>query len=373
MAICSLFPRAAPALRSTGPRVCHAVNAAPQLQFHRPFATYAADPGRWQADPCVQMYGQLLAVRDAQPGAFLVAAETLRAQPNLPKDLRASASRTRASVLFRQAAKLATPLNLGADSPWPKHEFVEALSAVSLACDAYDEALAESSEPALCREVAPHCPEWPEALVATKAAQLQAQKLRAELRFRQALWHGRQAERSRAIVEVERLGTSAVEAAERAGAALKAVGLADASEQSLWVEAASAAETLNEELVGVLSHVADEHASATSRKELAALLSRGQALHMVLLKDLAVACAMSGRLEQAVGHMLAALRLRVQDPQALEDVAAEQVRAAAKGVLELCSRELGVAETRREANSVCSQGGEIAEAIAAFDAWRDGR
>eukprot|EP00932_Pfiesteria_piscicida_P012450 SRR837773.23830.p2 GENE.SRR837773.23830~~SRR837773.23830.p2 ORF type:complete len:127 (-),score=10.81 SRR837773.23830:55-399(-) len=52
------------------------------------------------------MYGQLLLVRETQEDAFLVAAETLRGQTHLPRDLRASAGRARAGVFGQEGSEV---------------------------------------------------------------------------------------------------------------------------------------------------------------------------------------------------------------------------------------------------------------------------
>merc|ERR1740123_1953083 len=188
------------------------------------------------------MYGQLLAVRDAQQDAFLVAAETLRLQTNLPRDLRASASRTKASVLFQKAAKLFESLTISLEGPWPVSSFDETLQATTMACEAYAQALAESSDPDLCKQVEPHCPEWPAAVSAVQRAHVEVLKLRAELRFRQIRWYSRQAELARIVSEAAH-GRRSNDEASRAVDSLQLAGLAPTvQEQDLWQCAANACE-----------------------------------------------------------------------------------------------------------------------------------
>jgi len=190
------------------------------------------------------MYGQLLAVRDAQQDAFLVAAETLRVQTNLPPDLRASASRTKASVLFQKAAKLFESLTISLEGPWPVSTFDETLQATTTACEAYAQALAESADPDLCRLVEPHCPEWPAAVSAVQRAHAEVLKLRAELRFRQIKWYSRQAELARVVSEAAH-GRRSSDEASRAVDSLQIAGLAPTvQEQELWQLAANACDQL---------------------------------------------------------------------------------------------------------------------------------
>jgi len=332
-------------------------------------ATYAENPARWQADPCVQMYGQLLAVRDAQQGAFLVAAETLRAQTNLPRDLRASASRTRASVLFQKAAKMFETLQISLDGPWPRETFEETLKATAAACEAYLEALAESADPQLCKEVEPHCPEWPAAIDAVRSAYTEVLKLRAELRFRQIRWHSQQAEHARVVSEAARRGGTNDEASKAVDALQGAGLLPTTQEQELWQLAADACDRLVEECV-LIEPARSTHVVADSA--VTALRSRGQALQALTLKDLAIAHAMAHDLETAVENILKALRVRVGNPSMLTQNAADQIQAAAKGVLELCGRQLHSAETQAVGKAASSRAAEVAEAIAVFDAWRKG-
>jgi len=316
------------------------------------------------------MYGQLLGVRDSQREAFLVAAETLRARADLPRDLRASAGRTRASVLFQQAASLLESLRVGLEAPWPAEAFAEVIDAACRACDAYEAALAESSEPSLCHEVAPHCPEWPAAVEAVGKAAVEVRKLRAELRFREVKWHSRQAERARAVGAAAARPGGAGDSGLRAADELREVGLPPTiEEEEVWALAARAAETLVKEC-----GEGGETARHDSDGALRALRSRGQALQMLCLKDLAVACAMSHKLDEAVEHMLAALRLRVDDPGTLAEGAVEQVQAAAQGLATLCGRELPAASTQQAAHAAASRAAELAQALADFGAWqRDSR
>lgn len=327
-------------------------------------ATYAENPGRWQSEPCVQMYGQLLMVRDAQQDAFLMAADTLRTQSNLPRDLRASAGRTRASVLFQKAAKVFDKLEIHVDAPWPQATFDETLGAATSACEAYAEALAESADPKLCEEVLPHCPEWADAITAVRNAYMEVLKLRAELRFRQIRWHSRQAERARVVSEAARRGGAGDEAS-RAVDALQDAGLLPTTqEQELWQLATDACAKLIEECVQLTSPGSDTHS------DLAAVRSRGQAIHALTLKELAVAQAMSHDLAAAVESIVQALHTRVSDPAQLTENQEEQIRAAAKGMFELCGRELRAAETKADGVAASNRANEVTKAIASFDAWR---
>merc|ERR1712217_288664 len=94
---------------------------------------------------------------------------------------------------------------------------------------------------------------------------------------------------------------------------------------------------------------------------LSSLRAKGQALKIMMLKDLAIASAMSYKLDLATEHMIAALLEGPEDPAALTKEAAEQVRAAAKGVLELCGRELQRANTQAEAEAATKWSTKIAE------------
>lgn len=334
-----------------------------QASWRRSLSTYAENPAQWQSDPCVQMYGQLLAVRDAQPDAFLVAAETLRAQLNLPRDLRASASRTRASVLFQTAGKLYEDLQMTLEGPWPGQGFDEALAAASRACEAYEDALAETSDPDLCKDVETHCPEWPAALAATEAAYVEVRKLRAVLREREVRWHGRQAEHARAISDAARRPGSSGDGAARATEALHAAGLGlTVEEEDLLRIAVTAADSMIVEC-----EASKRLGNLGSQTVLMQLRSKGQALKIMMLKDLAIASAMTYNLEVATEHIISALREIPADPAVLTESAAEQLRAAAKGVLELCGRELQRSDTQSQGKLVTQWATDISEAIALFD------
>jgi len=323
----------------------------------------------------VQMYGKLLSAREAQPDAFLVAAETLRAQPHLPRDLKASVGRIRASVLFQTAAKLFEGLAISLEGPWPADAFDSVLEATTRACEAYAEAVAESGDPQLCKEVEPHCPEWQEALAAVRAAHAEVMKLRAELRFREIRWHSRQAERAKLLSEAA-AGRGRGESTAEASSALEAAGLSPmtAREEELLAQALAACESLVAECTG----------DAAADPAVLALALRGRALRILLLKDLAVACAMVHRLEESVGHMLRALRtLRSGDEapaepaadgsafaelrQALGAAGEAQLRAAAQGVVELCRREITSADTQGAASSAARWAGDVSQAVANLD------
>lgn len=340
------------------------------------FATYAQDPLKWQVDPAVMMYGQLLKVRDTQPDAFLVAAETLRAQKNLPRDLRASATRARATVHFQKAAAAFEALSIAPDAPWPGPAFVEALAAATTACNAYEAAVAESADPELCIEVLPHVPQWPEVVRAAQTAHLEVRKLRAELRFKQINWHTKQAEHARAVAEAKREGSSGGLAG-RAATALEAADLAGSEaeqERELWTLTAAACEELVAECAPGEEDLKEEEkgseAGIATTAALQALQARGLALQALTLKDLAVACAMDKDLEVSVGHMLRALQLRPRNTAALTGAGAEQIRVAAKGVLELCGRQMQTASEQVMGETAALWAAKLSEAISGFDGWR---
>jgi len=332
------------------------------VQPGRCFATYAEHPARWQSDPCVQMYGQLLAVRDAQEEAFLVAAETLRTQVDLPRDLRASASRTRASVLFKKAATSFQALHISLEEPWPEAAFEEALGHAAAAAEAYAQALKETGDPALIKEVEPHVPDWPKVLAHVSAAHTEVLKLRAELRFRQIRWHSRQAEHARVLGERARKGKASADDASIAAEALEKAGLPmTTEEQNLLAVSADACE----KLVGECIRDGDGTGSETSL-----LRSRAEAYRALVLKDLAIAHALVHELEAAVGHAVAALDMRVEDSILYTTEAAEQVRAAAEGVFVLCGHELRAADTQLRGEQASFWAAKIATAMAKFDHYR---
>lgn len=308
-----------------------------------------------------------MAVRDAQQDAFLVAAETLRLQTNLPPDLRASASRTKASVLFQKAAKLFEGLTVSLEGPWPVSAFDETLQATTAACEAYAQALAESADPELCRLVEPHCPEWPAAVSAVQRAHAEVLKLRVELRFRQIKWYGRQAELARVVSEAAH-GRRSSDDASRAVDSMQVAGLAPTvQEQELWQLAADACDRLVAECAQAEPADTGPRSEGAGSSSLAALRSRGQALQAITLKDLAISQALVHDLDAAVASMLLALSVRVGDPAVLSENAAEQIRAAAQGMLALCERELHQTAARGAAAS--KHATEMASAMSAFDAW----
>jgi len=333
----------------------------------RHLRTYAENPAPWQSDPCVQMYGQLLAVRDAQQDAFLVAAETLRLQASLPPDLRASASRTKASVLFQKAAKLFESLTVSLEGPWPVSTFDETLQATTTACEAYAQALAESADPDLCRQVEPHCPEWPAAVLAVQRAHVEVLKLGAELRFRQIRWYSRQAELARVVSEAAH-GRRSSDEASRAVDSLQLAGLAPTvQEQDLWQLAANACDQLVAECMPIELVDTSSPSEGADSSSLTVLQSRGQALQAITLKDLAISQALLHDLDAAVVSMLQALNIRVGDPAMLTKNAADQIKAAAQGMLKLCERELHQTAARGAAAS--NHAKDLASAISSFEAW----
>ena len=97
--------------------------------------------------------------------------------------------------------------------------------------------------------------------------------------------------------------------------------------------------------------------------------SRAQALQIVLLKDLTVAKALSGELDAAVRHVLHALRIRVEEPFLLPNIAADQVCAVAQGVLELCNREMSSADTESQALAASASASQIVDAVSSFKSW----
>ena len=127
----------------------------------------------------------MLPVRGVETEAFLTAASSLRSQ-DVPNDLKASASRMSASVLFQQAAKAFESLDIQPDKVWPT-TFDGAVALSVRTCEAYKEAVAESSDAALCKEVAPFCPEWPAAVTSLRGAEVEARKLLAELQMQKRL------------------------------------------------------------------------------------------------------------------------------------------------------------------------------------------
>eukprot|EP00928_Gymnodinium_smaydae_P033453 TRINITY_DN23964_c0_g5_i1.p2 TRINITY_DN23964_c0_g5~~TRINITY_DN23964_c0_g5_i1.p2 ORF type:complete len:433 (-),score=114.08 TRINITY_DN23964_c0_g5_i1:95-1393(-) len=330
---------------------------------------YAANPGAWQADPFVQMYGQLLAVRDQNLEAFLMAADTLRQALHLPADLRASVGRTRATVLFQEAVRLTEGLQVSPEVPWPEEDFEKALAAATKACKAYDAAVGESSDPALCKALATLCPEWPEAVSITAVASVEVRKLRGELRLREARWHARHAEHARAVVAAARGEGGNGDAASRACEALHAAGLpATVEEVDLWDRAAAAARKLIEECAAPEILPADANKAAAAQEALGALRSQGQVLLMMALKDSAVACAMAHELDAAVKHMLDSLAVRVETAGILTPGAAEQVQAAAQGVMKLCFREMNAAGSQSVSEAVAQHGIDLGNALSAFNA-----
>merc|ERR1712194_794788 len=66
------------------------------------------------------------------------------------------------------------------------------------------------------------------------------------------------------------------------------------------------------------------------------LRAKGQVAKIMAQKDLAIASAMAYNLEVATSHVVSALKEIPEDAKAFPKASAEQLRAAAKGVLELC-------------------------------------
>mmetsp|Transcript_3121 Transcript_3121/g.7920 ORF Transcript_3121/g.7920 Transcript_3121/m.7920 type:complete len:362 (-) Transcript_3121:12-1097(-) len=352
-------------LRSvTAAGVCH---KAP-LCSRRWIAIYAADPARWQSDPCIQMYGQMLCMRDQQTEAFVIAVDTMRSQRSVPSDLRASAGRSKAAVLFKSAAKSASELQLALDAPWPKPAFERAVSACQRACVAGEEAYVESSAPTLWAAVLPYCPEWPQAVSSARATYIESKKLLADLHLRHVRWVLRQANQARKATEEE--GAADPET-------LEAVGLLGTVEVSEVLKLAVDAADL---LVAAAAPVVcndDDFASGsrpTQEEEAAlrALRSKGQSLRIVASGDFAVALAKAGQLQVAGEQILRALQMRVEDVNALSIESFEQVREAANGILALCTHEAMNAETQAAASSAANLGRKVAEAISSFTSWKVG-
>jgi len=309
-------------------------------------------------------------MRDQQTEAFVVAVDTMRAQRSVPSDLRASAARSKAAVIFKSAAKAASELDLALDAQWPSKSFDDAVSACERACAAGQEAYAESSNTTLWTAVLPHCPEWPEAVASARATYIEAKKLLADLHYRHVRWLLWQVRHARNATE-EADPAAASEAVKH----LEAAGLRGTCEvlqlQKLVVEAA-------ERLVAAVAPVdCSNDSSATeslpTQEEVAALRalrSRGQALRMVAVADLAVEVAKSGELQAASEQILSALQMRVEDASKLDTNSFEQVREAANGMLALCTHEAMNAETQAAGSSAATLGRKLAEAIANFTSWR---
>jgi len=100
---------------------------------------------------------------------------------------------------------------------------------------------------------------------------------------------------------------------------------------------------------------------------LTVLQSKGQALQAITLKDLAISQALVHDLDAAVVSMLQALNIRVGDMAMLTQNAADQIKAAAQGMLKLCERELHQTAARGAAASKHAQ--DLASAISSFEAW----
>merc|ERR1712217_837022 len=100
------------------------------------------------------------------------------------------------------------------------------------------------------------------------------------------------------------------------------------------------------------------------------LRSRGQALQILILKDMAVACAMSKKLNEAIEHMLQALQTHVEDATYLQEISVKQVLAAADGLLELLKRELITAETQSQVSHISMKTHEIDVALKLFNSNR---
>jgi len=232
--------------------------------------------------------------------------------------------------LFEKAAELFGGLSISIEEPWPARAFDEALGASTTACEAYAEALAESADPDLCREVEPHCPGWSAAVSAAREAHVQVLRMRAELRFRQIRWYSLQAELVRAVSENARRGLSDSLEAPLATEALEKAGLMGTTkEHQLWTVAADSCSELVCECEGT---------AVDMDPTVSGVRSRAQALWA--LKDLAAAHAVGQNLEAAVDHVLEALALRAEDSAMLDSAGAEQVRLTAQGVLGLCCQEI---------------------------------
>eukprot|EP00747_Dinoflagellata_sp_TGD_P217154 gnl/TRDRNA2_/TRDRNA2_89592_c0_seq1.p1 gnl/TRDRNA2_/TRDRNA2_89592_c0~~gnl/TRDRNA2_/TRDRNA2_89592_c0_seq1.p1 ORF type:complete len:386 (-),score=99.26 gnl/TRDRNA2_/TRDRNA2_89592_c0_seq1:270-1427(-) len=347
----------------------------------RTLVTYAADPNIWQADPDVQAYGQLLAVQDERRADFAAAVAKLRTREDLPADLRASAGRLEAGMHFRHAISLLPDLRVTHDAPWPELVHEEVLESAVKSCNAYAASAAESVDAELLKELAPVCPEWPAAVAAAAAAHTQARKLRAELRMQEIAWVARQAQRARAA----RQGDGAVGgAAERKE--LRAAGLPGVREEELWARAARAAEMLVKECEEALTLAEspmptsfETLAEAEGEEALKALYARGRSALVMLLKDLAVACACTPhegarKLEEATGHLTKALDAALPateggDAADLTENDVEQIRAAVTGMLELCKRQMAASENEDVAQAAVRCTTLLANALAKFNTF----
>lgn len=295
-----------------------------------------------------------------------MAANTLRSNMDLPRDLRASAARTCASLLFQKASTNFKQLKVNFDAPWPKSTFDEVLTSTNQACDAYEEAVAESSDPDLCKEIEAHCPEWPDVIAATQKGHVAVRTLLAALRFQEVSWHCQQVGHARAVAEAERHGVDLDNKGSSGMQALKAVGLSPKIlEEDLCMSAFVAAKKVSEECI-----IKHDTVDGDGNTTLLALRSRGQAFQMLILKDMAIACAMSKKIDKAVEHMLQALHTHVEDETYLPDMTVKQVQAAAEGLLELLKRELITAETQSQAKNVPSKINEIDVAVKLFNSNR---
>lgn len=327
----------------------------------RHISIYAENPDRWRNDPLVAMYGQLLGVKDEQHESFVVAANSLREMRNLPADLRASAARVKASVLFKLMVQKAGALKLDLAEPWPLKDVEEALEAATRACTAYEEAIAESTEPALLEAVAVPCPDWGLAVSGTRKAHVEARKLRAEIRARRVQWLSRQARLAREAMEAAQRGDSL--AGTEAADGLALAGLSRmVEEEEVRLLAVIECERMLEECLAVL--VDDSEARALLKE----MRARGQASLVIALKDLSIAYAMGYKLETSVQYILRALRIELEDPDAISNNVREQLRAAAEGIVELCTRT-DIKGGAGQDPKAQQWGLEIGMAVAEFNMW----
>lgn len=330
----------------------------PSLSGVRHFATYAAEPQKWQSDEDVRQYAKFLAVEEKEPDAFIAAAVQLRSRADLPADLRASAGRSQARVLFRRAVKCYEALSINPRKSWPSEAYEEAVQASTRAYDLYTAVLDESKDQALIAELAEITQDWEAAVAATSAAYVEVRKLRATLCLLRARWLLAQVEQARAVAHAERSGASsaAFESAER----LRSAGLPDAKEDELLHEVVGAADRIAE-LCASDSHV-------PTSEDLQKLRIQGQTLLIVNLKDLALACACNHRIEEAAQHMIRALSIRLDGGKPLPADIKEQVGMVAQAVWEHCTKNLKSAATTEQAEAAMRLSTTLGSSLMSFNA-----